>query len=135
MKEISSDRPRLTRRDIAQIAVGCCVMAFPVATTEEIWRLGETLSAPRVLLLAAASMFFLALLIYHLHHGEPHPDRGRAFLHRVLSTYGLTLLISALILVGVDRLELLTQPWVGIKRTILVAFPASFAATVVDSLR
>ena len=45
------------------------------------------------------------------------------------------LVISALILFGVDRLELFVDPWVGIKRTSLVAFPASFASTAVDSLR
>jgi len=33
----------------------------------------------------------------------------------------------------VDRLELFTEPAVGLKRAILVAFPASFAATMVDN--
>ena len=42
--------------------------------------------------------------------------------------------ISAALLYGVDRFE----PWddllTALRRTILVAFPASFAATVVDNL-
>ena len=37
-------------------------------------------------------------------------------------------------LLAVNRLELLTDPVLGLKRTVLVAFPASFAATAVDSL-
>jgi uncharacterized membrane protein len=110
-------------------------MAFPVATTEEIWKLGETLPVARLLLFAAGSIFFLSLIIYQLHHAEQSPQRRRDFLLRVFCTYGLTVAISALMLLGVDRLELLVHPWVGIKRTILVVFPASFAATVVDSLR
>jgi uncharacterized membrane protein len=128
-------RTGFSRTDVAEIATGSCIMAFPVATTEEIWKFGEELSFARVLLFCVASIFFLALIIYHLHHAaEPQFDR-RGFLNRVLSTYGLTLVISALILFGVDRLELFVDAWVGIKRTILVAFPASFAATAVDSLR
>jgi len=39
------------------------------------------------------------------------------------------------LLFGVDRFNLLGEPIVSTKRTILVAFPASFAATVVDSMR
>jgi uncharacterized membrane protein len=107
-------------------------MAFPVAVTEEVWNLGKELSLMRVELFAVASVFFLALLIYLLQHGRM-PADPKVFLQRVLSTYGLTLVISALLLFGVDRLEL-AHPLVGLKRTILVAFPASFAATVVDSL-
>ena len=38
-----------------------------------------------------------------------------------------------MLLLGVDRLELLTDPVLGMKRAILVAFPASFAATTIDS--
>jgi uncharacterized membrane protein len=135
VKDIGSDRPRFARKDVAEIAIGCCVMAFPVATTEEIWKLGETLPVARLLLFAAGSIFFLSLIIYQLHHAEQSPHRRRDFLLRVFCTYGLTVAISALMLLGVDRLELLVHPWVGIKRTILVVFPASFAATVVDSLR
>ena len=60
-------------------------------------------------------------------------DRG-VFLQRVLSTYGLTLVIAALLLFGIDRLDLYGHPLVAIKRTVLVACPACFAATVVDNL-
>jgi uncharacterized membrane protein len=91
-----------------------------------------SLSSPRVLLLALASNLVLALLIYSLHEARHSPERGLPLLYRVLATYGLTLLISALILASIDKLELFASPWVALKRTILVAFPASFAATVVD---
>ena len=87
-----------------------------------------------MLLVAAGSVVVLSFLIYELHYQAHRPDDRRDFLHRVLSTYGLTLAVSALLLVCVDRLDLFAQPLVAIKRTILVAFPASFAATVVDSL-
>ena len=51
-----------------------------------------------------------------------------------MAAHGLALLVAALLLAGIDRLPLLGDPVLALKRTILVAFPASFAATAVDSL-
>jgi len=126
---------RFAARDMAEIALGACVMAFPVAVTEEVWNLGAELSTMRVLLFALASLFFLGLLILILHHREVEGVDAKQFLQRVLSTYGVTLLIAAALLFGVDRFDLLAEPVVSLKRAVLVAFPASFAATVVDSMR
>jgi len=122
------------QRDVAEIAIGACIMAFPAAITQEVWDLGERLGLVRVLLLALASVLVLGVLVFLLHHGPETPrDRG-VFLRRVLSTYGLTLVIAALLLFAVDQLDLFGHPWVAIKRTVLVAFPACFAATAVDGL-
>jgi uncharacterized membrane protein len=133
VNEALSQKPRFNRRDAAEIALGACAMAFPVAVSEEIWNLGVSLSGPRVLFLALASNLVLALLIYNLHEARHAPERGLTLLYRVLATYGLTLLVSALVLASIDKFEPLANPWVALRRTILVAFPASFAATVVDS--
>jgi uncharacterized membrane protein len=126
----------LKASDVAEIAIGACIMAFPVAVAEEVWDLGQELTLLRAAGFGVASVIFLALLVYGLyHHGEPPEKKLEHFVARVLTTYGLTLLISALLLLGIDRLELFSDPLVALKRTILVAFPASFAGTAVDSLR
>jgi len=119
-------------RDVIEIALGGCIMAFPTATTEEVWDLGAELSMSHAVLFMIASIFFLAVLIYGM-HGHTKSDRG-VFIQRVLATYVVTFLIGAALLFGVDRLDLLSDPLTGLKRAILVAFPASFAATAVDSL-
>lgn len=108
-------------------------MAFPVAVTEEVWNLGEELPLLHILLFALASLLFLGLLIYVLHHSDV-SGGSKAFAQRVLSTYFLTFLIAALLLWGVDRFDLVGEFWISVKRAVLVAFPASFAATAVDSL-
>lgn len=118
-------------RDVIEIALGACIMAFPTATAEEVWDLGAELSLSRAALFMLASIFFLAVLIYGM-HGHGQGDR-KVFIQRVLATYVVTFLIGAALLFGVDRLDLLTDPLTGFKRAILVAFPASFAATAVDS--
>ena len=134
MSDSASEKIRFRSQDVVEIALGACVMAFPVATTEEVWNLGAELSLGRVLLFSFASLFFLAILVYGLHGHGINSRAWGMFTSRVATTYFLTLSICALLLYGVDRLELLTDPIVGFKRTILVAFPASFAATVVDGL-
>jgi len=133
----SSLKQKFEIRDVCEIAVGATVMAFPVSVTQEVWDLGTELSLARVSLFAVASIIFLAVLIYFLHGTESNdgqPETRSAYFSRVLTTYGLTLLIACLLLFGIDRLELFTDPLVGLKRALLVAFPASFAATVVDGL-
>lgn len=124
---------KLRLRDVAELTIGACVVAFPVAVTEEVWNLSAELSLFRVLMIAIATLLVVAALVWLIyHHGEPPEDR-EDFLRRVLTVYFLTLLISASLLFGIDRLEL-ADPILALKRTILVAFPASFAATAVDSL-
>ena len=53
----------------------------------------------------------------------------------MVATYLVTLLVSAAVLMMLTKLSVLTEPLVALKRVILVAFPASFSATVVDSLK
>ena len=73
---------RFARMVLAEIAVGACVMAFPVAVTDKVWDLGEERSLLRAGLLALASILFLALLVFGLNHG-PSPVDRKVFLRRV----------------------------------------------------
>ena len=125
--------PHFHRRDLAEVVTGACILAFPVAATEEIWGLGADLPLGRVLIFAVASILLLATVIYVIHRHEGRPLSHETFILRVLGTYAATFAISALMLLGLDRLDLFQEPLVALKRTMLVAFPASFAATFVDS--
>jgi uncharacterized membrane protein len=87
---MSNAQHALTNRDRVEIAVGSAVLAFPVATTEEVWNLSIELSWLRI---AAISLIVVSLFV-----------------------------------------SLVSDFTVAVKRTVLVAFPASFSATVVDSL-
>lgn len=131
---MTESRHTLKRGDIAQIAVGSLLLAFPAAVTEEIWNLSTALSLLRVLLLSFGSLVVISLFVYAVYdHKGVVPER-RDFYSRVGATYGVTLLICAVLLMAIDRLDPLVDLGLAIKRTILVAFPASFAATVVDSI-
>jgi uncharacterized membrane protein len=43
------DNRKLIWRDITEIMVGSCLLAFPVSVTEEVWTLSETLPFSRAL--------------------------------------------------------------------------------------
>jgi uncharacterized membrane protein len=123
------------RTDISELMVGASVLAFPVAITEEVWDLSESISLLNVSMTALVSCAFLSVFIHYL-HGKT--DGGRKPKHQVLrvfATYAVTLLVCASILLMLGKLPLLADTQVAINRIILVAFPASFSATVVDSLR
>lgn len=128
-----SAEPGFHWRDLAEVGIGACILAFPVAVTEEIWILGAELSLGRVLMFAVVSILLLATVIYVIHRHEGRPLSHKTFVLRVIGTYAATFAISALLLLGIDRLDLFQEPLVALKRTILIAFPASFAATLVDS--
>jgi uncharacterized membrane protein len=125
--------PQFRWHDLGEVAVGACIVAFPVAMTDEVWALSAELSLYRVLGFAVVSIFLLFAAIFLVHRHDKFPLSHRALVVRVAVTYSVTLLISMLLLFGIDRIDLLQEPLVAIKRVVIVAFPASFAATAVDS--
>ena len=125
---------KIRLHDIAEIILGAVILGFPVAVTEEVWDISTELSLGRVLFIALGSIGILAWFAFHVfYHGTLKQSVGR-FIVRVLAAYLITLIAVGLILFAIDQLPLLTEPIVAIKRMIIVALPASFAATVVDSM-
>ena len=125
---------KMDRRDVTEIVIGALVLAFPVAVTEEVWNLSEELSLARAIVISLASLVFISVFVQTTYRHNFSFSSQKQLVVRVLSVYGLTLLVAAAVLLAVDRLPVGIQTLVAIKRTIIVAFPASFAATVVDSL-
>jgi uncharacterized membrane protein len=117
--------------DLGQLLAGACVMALPVALTEEVWNLGETLSSGRTLLILGFSVLALAGLIWGLFYGNRIVEFRGHFLKRAISAYVVTFLVALLLLFLFDRAPM-DDLRVSFTRTILVAFPVAFAATAVD---
>ena len=117
--------------DFGQLLAGACVMALPVALTEEVWKLGETLSSGRTLLILSFSVFALAGFIWGLFYGNRIVEFRGHFFKRVISAHVVTFLVALLLLFLFDKAPM-DDLRVTFTRTILVAFPAAFAATAVD---
>lgn len=130
---LSTAGHKLTWRDVAEIVIGSCVLAFPVSVTEEVWNLSKTLPIGRVLYMAIWSIIFIALFTYHRYfRGQLRGNVGR-FVLRVAAVYFVTVVSAATILLALNQLTTV-ETVVAIKRVVIVSFPASFAATIVDGM-
>lgn len=111
------------------------MLAFSVAITEEVWNLGTELSTASTLAILVISLLVLAWFVSHNFYKSQTSDHMGEFIFRVVTVYTVTLVVAALTLDLFGQFPLLTEPAVAINRMIIVALPASFCATVVDSLR
>lgn len=128
------DSEKFSIQDVAEITIGSVVLAFPVALTEEVWTLSQELPLGRTLLISLSSLLFIGWFGYHIFYRSIFKSHWRDFLLRIFSVYIITLVISAMILFAIDHFPLMTEPVATLKRMIIIAFPASFSATIVDSL-
>jgi len=131
---IRAEHDRFRLHDVAEFVIGSVLLAFPVAITEEVWNLGTELSLINTLAIVAVSLIFLGWFAYNTFYKSNLKYNRQEFIVRVLSVYLVTLIVAASILGLFGQFNLLTEPVVAIKRMIIVALPASFCATVVDSL-
>lgn len=122
-------------KDIIQIIVGATLLAIPMAFTEETWQLGEKLPLLNIGLLAAISIFFIAIFVYANFYRYYLKGYFFEYIKRVLAIY-----IISLIVVGALMTVIQQCPWgidnlLAIKRIIIVAFPASMSAVAADAIK
>ena len=121
--------------DIAQLVAGACAIAIPIAFAEEVWTLGSTLSTGRILLVALTSVMALAFFVRSLFYpGENLHEYRFDFVKRMIASYLTTLAVAMLLLILIDKGPLDDLP-LALRRAVLIAFPASFAATAVDYIK
>ena len=99
------------------------------------WNLGDDLSSLHAILIVLVSLLFTAGFTYAVFYRDHFKGYEDEFVKRLVSSYLVTLTVSALVLLLVDKFPLIEEPGAAIRRAILVAFPATFSATVVDSLK
>ena len=122
-------------RDALQIIVGASILAIPVAFTEETWDLGEILPIRNVLYLAVLSIMFISAFVYFNFYRFHFKGHSFNYIKRIIGTYGLSLIVVGLILTIIQKCPWGIDNILAIKRIIIVAFPASMAATVSDTIK
>jgi len=122
-------------RDVMQILTGAVILAIPVGLTEETWKLGETLPLANVLMLSLLSLLFLATFIYYNYYRGHMRHHWFEFVKRTISTYLLSLFVVAIILTIIEKAPWDINTLLAVKRTIIVALPASLSAAVVDIIK
>ncbi len=120
-------------RDVGQLLAGAFMMGIPVALAEEVWVLGETLPPGRILLIALLTILVLALFIWGLFYGGHLAEFKFDFFKRVTVSYLVTLGVSLLLLALFGKAGFDLS--LAIRRAVIVAFPAAFAASAVDYIK
>ena len=128
---------RFTERDLLQVVTGATLLAIPVGFTEEVWRIGEILPLFNVFGFLFLSLLFISLFVhYHYHKTRENLSQHRsAFFKRVLLTYLFSFIVVSVLLTLIQQ-----APWnvdfaLALKRAIIVTFPSSMSAALVDTLK
>jgi uncharacterized membrane protein len=124
---------RINTEDIIQIAIGAFALAVPISFTEEAWKMSITLPFYNLLLVFVLSVTFLGIYAYYSVFQKQVSKRYDIFLLRIFIAYSISALVVALVLLALNKLPVIDQPLIALKRLILITMPASMGAIVVDS--
>ncbi len=131
---IKSFKKSINTEDIVQVIVGSSALTVPVAFSEESWRLSETLPLLNVIVLIFLSLLFISLYsIQGIFQGEI-KHRLSHFVLRIIIDYGVALIIVFIVLFALNRMPILDDPIIALKRIIILGFPASMGGVIVDGL-
>ncbi|QSX32959.1 DUF2391 family protein [Shewanella avicenniae] len=119
--------------DAGQIVIGAFALSVPIAFSEESWHLAQTLPLSNMLLVVGLSLGFIALFAYQSVFQADVERRVGVFCLRVAIAYLLTLVVVSIVLIALDKWPMWHQPILALKRTLLIAMPASMGAIIVDS--
>jgi uncharacterized membrane protein len=108
-------------------------LSVPIAFSQEAWDLAASLPMGNLLLVVGLSLGFIALYAYQSVFQARIRSRILVFLLRIILAYTLTLVVVSIVLLALDKWPLLTEPYLALKRTLLIAMPASMGAIIVDS--
>ena len=124
---------RINTEDIIQIAIGAFALAVPISFTEEAWKMSITLPFFNLLLVFVLSVTFLGIYAYYSVFQKQVSKRYDIFILRIFIAYFISALVVALVLLALNKLPIIDEPVIALKRLILIAMPASMGAIVVDS--
>ena len=122
----------INSEDIIQVVVGASALTVPVAFSEESRRLSETLPLFNVTILLLLSLLFIGLYSFQGIFQGNVKHRIYDFILRILVDYGVTLIVVFVILFALNRMPVIEEPIIALKRIILLSFPASMGGVIVD---
>ncbi|MFT6106369.1 MAG: putative membrane protein [Rickettsiales bacterium] len=120
--------------DVSQIVVGAFALSVPISFSEEAWRAGESLPAINLILIVFLSLSFLSFYAYQGIFQQNIKARVFVFIFRILAAYIITMIVVALVLLSLDKLPIINDMMIAIKRVLIISMPASIGAIIVDSI-
>lgn len=125
----------LKPRDILQLFVGSFLVAAPLAVTEEVWIISETISPQRVWTLGILSILIITLFIYFNFYRHRLKGYWIHFIKRIIATYLIACSSAVCMLYLIEKLPFQESPTIAINRVVIIGFPAIFAAVISDYIK
>jgi uncharacterized membrane protein len=125
---------RIQTEDIIQIAIGAFALAVPISFSEEAWKMSVTLPFYNLLLVFLLSVTFLGIYAYYSLFQKQVSKRYDIFILRIFIAYFISAMVVAFVLLALNKLPVIDEPIIALKRLILITMPASMGAIVVDSI-
>lgn len=128
------NKKTINSEDFVQVVVGSSALTIPVAFSEESWRLSETLPALNLFVILLLSLLFISIYSFQGIFQGQIKHRISHFVFRTIIDYGITFIVVFIILFALNRMPLFDEPFIALKRIIILAFPASMGGVIVDGL-
>jgi len=125
----------LRPRDIIQIFAGAFLVSAPLCLTEEVWQLSVSLRKENVYALGIISVLMVTAFIYFNFYRYKLSGNIINFVKRVVATFLINIGCIVLILSLIDKFPVHLEPYVAIKRVLIIAFPAIFGSVISDYLK
>lgn len=122
---------KINLEDISQIVLGAAVMAVPIAFSEELWKFGETLPALNIFILFVLAISIQGFYTYYSIF-QCSEKSIQVIGVRVILNYTLTFFTVAVVLFSLNRFDFSSNLSVGVYRVIILTFPASLGAVIID---
>jgi uncharacterized membrane protein len=119
--------------DLSQVIIGSSVLSVPIAFTEEAWNLSKTIPILNLVVIVVLTLSFIGMYAFKGIFQGHIKQRKTTFVKRVLIDYGVTLLVVIVVLFALNKFPISENPLIALKRVIIISFPASMGAIVVDS--
>ena len=125
----------LRPRDILQIIIGASILAIPVGMTEETWNLGAELPLFNVMILTLLGIAFIAFFVYFNFYRNYLKGHVKDYVLRVIAIYFISLIVVGGFLLIIQKTPWFLDPFLSLKRLLLITFPCSMSATVSDVIK
>lgn len=120
--------------DAAEIFVGAFALAIPMATSLDTFEISDELSFGNLVAIVVVTAAVIGGINWAFYHqGQSRPNRLQ-FLGRIMAVFVAAAASSTSVLILYDQFPF-DDAGLALARVIVISFPASFAATVVDGLR
>lgn len=125
---------KLNIEDVIQVIIGSAALSVPIAFSEELWNLSMSLPILNIIFILLLSLAFINLYVIQGIFQGNIQYRIKIVIVRTIFDYFITLLVVAIVLFALNKLPLLTDTIIAIKRLIILSFPAAMGGVVIDGL-